>query len=266
MAGVPEAQVTSFFFLHGPSNKYHKQCPLSSSGVGSRAIIEADLSLYYQIRRAGRWNMGDSMTGCYLTSLPYGFMRALADFSPEWSGSYFIPRSTVLPSAWLRSQVWPNADFWLDALKDPAHEMAHVFDNRATGAFIELLGWLRVVLLQDAAFLIRDFPEHPVFQDPVFHSEGFKEFATRVLRASEESREDSQSELLQNAMPAVAEKVRGVEAGVQGLKKTVETEISSLKAEIRLLKDEIHERNKAEIHGNHEDQPIWEDTSADRSI
>ncbi|XP_044718886.1 centromere DNA-binding protein complex CBF3 subunit [Hirsutella rhossiliensis] len=44
-----------------------------------------------QIRRAGRWNNGDQMTGCYLTSLPFEFMRAVADFDPEWSGSYFVP-------------------------------------------------------------------------------------------------------------------------------------------------------------------------------
>ncbi|KAH8656469.1 hypothetical protein BGZ61DRAFT_466593, partial [Ilyonectria robusta] len=85
-----------------------------------------------QIRRAGRWNMGDSMIGCCLTLLPYAFMRASA-------------------------------------------------------------------------------------------------------------------ELIQKAIPAIAEKVRGVEAGIYSLKKTVETEVLSLKAEVTRLKDEIQERNKAEI-------------------
>ncbi|KJZ68407.1 hypothetical protein HIM_01944 [Hirsutella minnesotensis 3608] len=200
-----------------------------------------------QIRRAGRWNMGDSMIGCYLTSLPYAFMRASADFSPEWAGSYFIPRSTVLPSAWLRSQIWPQADFWFQAFKDTSHEMAEVFENKATGAFIELLGWLRVVLLQDAPFLERDFPSHPIFKDPVFKTDEYKNFAASVLRVSEEPREDSQAELIQKAIPAIAEKVRGVEAGIYSLKKTVETEVLSLKAEVTRLKDEIQERNKAEI-------------------
>ncbi|KAL2143662.1 hypothetical protein VTI28DRAFT_10169 [Corynascus sepedonium] len=35
-----------------------------------------------QIRRAGRWNSGDQMTSCYLTSLPFEFMRSIADFDP----------------------------------------------------------------------------------------------------------------------------------------------------------------------------------------
>ncbi|XP_044716908.1 centromere DNA-binding protein complex CBF3 subunit [Hirsutella rhossiliensis] len=43
-----------------------------------------------QIRRAGRWNNGDQMTGCYLTSC-LSIREAVADFDPEWSGSYFVP-------------------------------------------------------------------------------------------------------------------------------------------------------------------------------
>lgn len=50
-------------------------------------------------------------------------------------------------------------------------------------------------------------------------------------------------------MPVVAKVVvvRGAKAGVQGLKKTVQTEVSTSKAEMLLLKDEIHERNKAKM-------------------
>jgi hypothetical protein len=191
--------------------------------------------------------MGDSMTGCYLTSLPYSFMRASADFSPEWSGSYFVPRSAVMPSAWLRSQIWPHADFWLAALNDPNHEIAGVFDNKATGAFIELLGWLRVVLLQDAAFLICEFPDHPIFRDNVFSCEEFKDFAARVRRTSEEAHEDSQAELIQKAMPAVADKVRGVEAELRSVKTEMLAKMSGLETEVQLLRKENHERNKAEI-------------------
>ncbi|KAM4057633.1 centromere DNA-binding protein complex CBF3 subunit, domain 2 domain-containing protein [Hirsutella rhossiliensis] len=37
----------------------------------------------------------------------------------------------------------------------------------AAGAFLELLEWLREVLLQDAVFLRESYPDHPIFQDPV---------------------------------------------------------------------------------------------------
>jgi hypothetical protein len=125
--------------------------------------------------------------------------------------------------------------------------MAEVFENKALGAFIEVLGWLRVVLLQDAPFLACNFPNHPIFKDPIFKTDEYKDFAASVLRASEESREDSQAELIQKAIHAIAEKVRGVEAGIYSLKKTVEREVLSLKAEVTRLKDEIQECNEAEI-------------------
>src|ERR1041385_5435229 len=59
------------------------------------------------IRRAGRWTNSDQMTGCYLTSLPREFMRAIADFDPDWPGSYYIPRAMVLPPPGLATVVWP---------------------------------------------------------------------------------------------------------------------------------------------------------------
>ena len=73
-----------------------------------------------QIRRAGRWNHGDQMTGCYLTSLPLYFMRAVADFDPEWAGCYFIPQSTVKPEPSLLSRIWPELDSWKEVFDRPS--------------------------------------------------------------------------------------------------------------------------------------------------
>ncbi|KAK4097119.1 hypothetical protein N658DRAFT_489435 [Parathielavia hyrcaniae] len=131
-----------------------------------------------QIRRAGRWENGDQMTGCYITTLPFEFMRATADFEPAWAGSYHVPRATVQLEAWLRSQIWPQLNRWRD----------FEAEDKATGAFIELLHWLRDVLLQDAVFLRAKYPGHPVFQEPVFWSPQF--FATKVREAAQESFED----------------------------------------------------------------------------
>jgi hypothetical protein len=106
------------------------------------------------------------MTGCYITTLPFEFMRAAADFEPAWAGSYHVPRATVQPEPWLRSQIWPQLDGW----------GSFEADDKATGAFIELLHWLRDVLLQDAVFLIAKYPGHPVFRDPLFQSPQFNAF------------------------------------------------------------------------------------------
>jgi hypothetical protein len=126
------------------------------------------------------------MTGCYLTSLPFEFMRAVADFDPEWSGSYFVPRATVRPPASLLVQVWPELDKWKLAHDCPESNEAINLDvefNMAAGAFLELLEWLREVLLQDAVFLREYYPNHPIFQESVFRCSEFEAFAGREMPA-----------------------------------------------------------------------------------
>ncbi|KAM4061320.1 centromere DNA-binding protein complex CBF3 subunit, domain 2 domain-containing protein [Hirsutella rhossiliensis] len=154
-----------------------------------------------QIRRAGRWNNGDQMTGCYLTSLPFEFMRA--------SGSYFVPRATVRPPVVLLVQVWPQLDKWKEAHSSPFSDLG-VEQNMAAGAFLELLEWLREVLLQDAVFLRESYPDHPIFQDPVFSCPEFEAFASKVQDTCTRDHEDSHTTVIQKAMPVVAEKLRTV--------------------------------------------------------
>ncbi|KAM4061072.1 centromere DNA-binding protein complex CBF3 subunit, domain 2 domain-containing protein [Hirsutella rhossiliensis] len=150
-----------------------------------------------QIRRAGRWNNGDQMTGCYLTSLPFEFMRAVADFDPEW------------PPVVLLVQVWPQLDKWKEAHSSPFSDLG-VEQNMAAGAFLELLEWLREVLLQDAVFLRESYPDHPIFQDPVFSCPEFEAFASKVQDTCTRDHEDSHTTVIQKAMPVVAEKLRTV--------------------------------------------------------
>ncbi|KAM4058124.1 centromere DNA-binding protein complex CBF3 subunit, domain 2 domain-containing protein [Hirsutella rhossiliensis] len=167
-----------------------------------------------QIRRAGRWNNGDQMTGCYLTSLPFEFMRAVADFDPEWSGSYFVPRATVRPPVVLLVQVWPQLDKWKEAHSSPFSDLG-VEQNMAAGAFLELLEWLREVLLQDAVFLRESYPDHPIFQDPVFSCPEFEAFASKVQDTCTRDHEDSHTTVIQKAMPVVAEKLRTLDEFAQ---------------------------------------------------
>ncbi|KJZ70168.1 hypothetical protein HIM_10428 [Hirsutella minnesotensis 3608] len=160
-----------------------------------------------QIRRAGRWNNGEQMTRCYLTSLPFEFMRAVADFDPEWSGSYLVPRAAVRPPVVLLVQVWPQLDKWKEAHSSPLSDFG-VEQNMAAGAFLELMEWLREVLLQDAVFLRESYPDHPLFQDPVFACPVFAAFAGKVRNTCASAHEDSHATVIQKAMPVVVEKLR----------------------------------------------------------
>lgn len=100
-----------------------------------------------QIRRGGRWN-ADQMTGCYLTTLPREFMRGVADFEPDYPGSYFLPRESCIPPPCLLQRIWPQLDGWRAAHLKSSNAGEQVEPNMAAGAFLELLSKLRVVLLQ----------------------------------------------------------------------------------------------------------------------
>ena len=102
-------------------------------------------------------------------------MRAAADFDPNWPGAYYIPRATVIPPSSLVAAVWPEVDSWKARLESREAEQ-----NKAAGAFLELLDWLRLVLLQDAPFFMAEFLDHPIFQSSIFHSLDFLAFASRV--------------------------------------------------------------------------------------
>jgi hypothetical protein len=92
------------------------------------------------------------MTGCYLTTLPRGFMRGVADFDPEWASSYFLPRDTVQPPPSLLRRVWPDLDHWQAAHLERLDVTEKVQPNLAAGGFLELLQRLRSVFLQVSTY------------------------------------------------------------------------------------------------------------------
>ncbi|KAN0086503.1 hypothetical protein V8E54_000191 [Elaphomyces granulatus] len=86
-----------------------------------------------------------------------------------------------------------------------------VESNLAAGAFLELLDRLRDVLLQDAALLRREFPQHDLFNDPIFATSEYAEFEAAVTTAVEVARdEDPHLVAVQKALPAVCDSLRTV--------------------------------------------------------
>ncbi|KAL2141917.1 hypothetical protein VTI28DRAFT_1802 [Corynascus sepedonium] len=160
-----------------------------------------------QIRRAGRWENGGQMTGCYITTLPFEYMRATADFEPTWAGSYHVPRATVQPEPWLRSQIWPQLDRWRD----------FEADDKATGAVIELLNWLRDVFLQDA----------------------FNSFAAKIRGAELESFKEDRDTAIEKVIPEVSEKLKSLTAYQLTVEKAVERRHLELLQEVKQLKAQI---------------------------
>jgi Centromere DNA-binding protein complex CBF3 subunit, domain 2 len=87
------------------------------------------------------------MTGCYLTTLPFEFMRGQADFEPAYASSYFLARD-IQPPDCLRRLVWPDLDRWRAAHLELPEATERVEPNLAARGFLELLDRLRDVFLQ----------------------------------------------------------------------------------------------------------------------
>jgi hypothetical protein len=235
MAGVAEGQVCCLRLL------IFVVCSASFGSFWYNAFYMLTPSDIKQIRRAGRWNNSDQMTGCYLTSLPFEFMRSSAGFDPDWSGSYFLPRDTVKPPPALLRHIWPDLDTWKEV-----HDSASlaVEPNKAAGAFLELLSWLREVLLQDAVFLRKHYPQHPVFRDPVFRSREFAAFAAQVEDACRTAEEDSYVATLDRAIPAVAEKLRSLQSQQLATNLAIDRMSYQLTADINKLSTQIRDLSR----------------------
>jgi hypothetical protein len=90
------------------TRQLHQEASIKTSKVihigresGAR-LIEANSVPEDQIRCGSHWNT-NQITGYYLITLPQAFIRGIADFDPEYTSSYFLPRETVAPLALLLS-------------------------------------------------------------------------------------------------------------------------------------------------------------------
>ncbi|KAE8964038.1 hypothetical protein PR001_g29185 [Phytophthora rubi] len=140
----------------------------AARGSGSRMAELAGAS-ESQIRRLGRWNAG-AMEGCYLTALPRDAMRSLAGFSPD-RRSFYLERAALVPPDSLQREVFPFVENYMTAYTKQS--APHV----ATGGFLNLLSYLRVVVLQDAVLLRELHPAHKLWGHPLFRTNAFTEFS-----------------------------------------------------------------------------------------
>ncbi|ETO67568.1 hypothetical protein F444_15520 [Phytophthora nicotianae P1976] len=170
-------------------------------GSGSRM---ADLggASESQIRRLGRWN-NQSMEKYYLTSLPREAMRTLAGFDSS-RGSYFVARASAEPPQCLLRQIFPQLEMWQQALADGNAEQ-----SIAAGGFLDLLQYLRTVILQDAIFLQDLNPSHPLWRHHIFQSHEFAQYKNQASAAIS-AMEDPADQRLQKAMSVLNAKLHSV--------------------------------------------------------
>ena len=97
------------------------------------------------------------MTVVYLTRLAGKFIRMMAGFSKK-AGTFYLPRGEVLPPHDLARMVFPWVEDWVARVEARARgktwkQGGLARDDGAAAKFLNLMQYLRVVLLQDLAVL-----------------------------------------------------------------------------------------------------------------
>ena len=170
------------------------------------------------------------MTKAYLTSLPRDFIRRQAGFMKE--GEYFLKRASVQPPESMTQRLWPEIDGWLErftrrALTEATWDQGGVDDDDlAAQGVLDLLLWLRVSFLQDAAVLHQMFPANPLFQHELFKHADWEPFRLAVL-AAEAKAEQPFAVKLQEAFPEYTE---GVTNMFRSMNTTVEEGFAAVNA------------------------------------
>lgn len=148
----------------------------------------------------------------------------MADFDPDKPEEYAIPRDRVRAPPELTRLIWPQMDAWQWAWDHPDDPQARLIDReKASGASIHLMLWLREVMLQDAVFFIKKFADHPIFQHPAFRSPAFKSFARQVEDACESCTNNE----------AEWERFRESNAFIYTVLQDTATQLKNMRAEVR---------------------------------
>jgi hypothetical protein len=175
------------------------------------------------------------MTNCYMNPFSRPQMRAAAGFDSDWAGSYFISRFLNKPAAELRRQVFPQLDAWQAVHIGPTLTTRGAQPNKAAYGFLQLLDWLRDVLLQDAPFLQAAFPDHPIWLDPLFSRASYLAWSRHLQRATEGAEIDNHMFTIQKAHPAIASKL----GTIQSSQAAHTGQLAGLQAELTELRDSI---------------------------
>ncbi|KAE8242322.1 hypothetical protein A4X06_0g7014 [Tilletia controversa] len=147
-------------------------------GAAARHAYEAGCS-EASIRIHGRWTAsGDQLIERYLTGIAVQPVRALSGFNIE-GGDHYLPRTILDPPTTLASKIWPQIQTSETAVR--ARHASGGQKDEAALAFLEVMRWLRVVLLQDAALLSTSFPSLPIWSVEPFTSEDFRTFRSELV-------------------------------------------------------------------------------------
>lgn len=151
-----------------------------------------------QTKKHGNWST-DTCDGVYANSLALRAMHVLSGHSKN--APYFVERTHKEPPQALLDLVFPDTQDWLDRVKSGNGAQ----QTLAAAGFLELLLWLKTVILQDACFLM-DVIESKLWQQPIFRSAEFLQFKEQMHASLAETSALS-DDRLRTAIPGLADHV-----------------------------------------------------------
>ena len=213
-------------------------------GVRHLESLDVDIS---QTRRHGRWGL-DSCEGVYSAPLAREAMRGLSGF-PHRERLYYLPRSILIPPIELQKKIFPQADQILQKII----EGEDYERNLAAKGFLELVIYLRRVLLQDAA-LLQDRLTSSMWSSPVFTSELFVSFK-RDLQEKIQSTPDPAELRLQQSLPLLHQQLHTQHSSLRDcMNESKEALLQEITETKTILKDFIEKGIQIHVSGGSEDR------------
>ena len=151
------------------------------------------------LRVAGQWQL-DVVLRHYLTPLAIDCMYVLSGFDKNGK-NYFLPREGIDPPDALQKKIFPFLEDYYGCQTGTSLCPHNVSCDRtfAGAGFVELLVWLRKVILQDACLI--DF--HHLL--PVFSQPDFISYKRTLLSSLDSSPQPTPQEQLSRLIPSVIE-------------------------------------------------------------
>ena len=180
-----------------------------SQGPG---VLEMEECPQYQVRMLGNWGH-DVYDKHYSGRMPLQAMRISAGYKKD-RGSYYLPRSIIIPPRDLCKGVYPNIT---QAGQDFLRLSPSVQRDRVTARkFLHFMDYMAVVAIQDAAwFITHGRAQHPIFQMPFFRTDAFRNYTSvfaQQLATLELPANDPTVGQVKNAIPAVGHCLEQIQA------------------------------------------------------
>ncbi|PPR07312.1 hypothetical protein CVT24_007513, partial [Panaeolus cyanescens] len=140
------------------------------------------------VRALGIWSQPGSFS-IYNRALPVNAMIASAGCNGNRQESYFIAREILEPPHELVSALFPWVESEQQAYNARLSAEGSKAQDESLRCLLELLIYLRRVLLQDAAILFQEFPDAPIFSFFPFNTPLFREFSATSFTIIHEAEE-----------------------------------------------------------------------------